>query len=56
MNGQLHAPAALSPRKERRYQLDRRLDEPQSLSERGEEKIPSLPPGIKSPKPRSSSL
>jgi hypothetical protein len=32
VSGQLHAPAALTPRKEPRYQLDRRMGGPQSQS------------------------
>jgi hypothetical protein len=41
VSGQLHAPAALFPGS-LLYPLDRRLDGPQSRSERrGEEKIPS---------------
>jgi hypothetical protein len=39
VSGQLHAPAALPPEEMPRYQLDRRLGEPQSPSGRcGEEK------------------
>jgi hypothetical protein len=42
MNGQLHAPAALPPRKDPKYSLDRRLGGLQRRSGRGgEEKIPS---------------
>jgi len=37
VSGQLHGPAALSPEKERRYPLDRRLGGPQRRSGRGEE-------------------
>jgi hypothetical protein len=36
VSGQLHAPAALLPRKERRYPLYKRLGGPQSRSGRGE--------------------
>jgi hypothetical protein len=44
VSDQLHAPAALSPTKESRYPLDRRLGGPQSQSGRcGEEKNPFLP-------------
>jgi hypothetical protein len=50
--GQLHAPAALPPGKEPRYQLDRRLGGPQSWSgRRGEEKI-LHPTGTRTPTPR----
>jgi len=42
VSGQLHSPAALSPRKEPWYKLDRRLGGPQNRSGRDdEEKIPS---------------
>jgi hypothetical protein len=59
--GQLHAPAALSPGKEPRYPLDRRLGRPQSQSGHGgEEKDSQSSPGIE-PRPsdypaRSQSL
>jgi hypothetical protein len=37
VRSQLHAPAALHPRKDPRYPLERRLDAPQSRSGRGGE-------------------
>jgi hypothetical protein len=47
LSGQLHAPTALSPGKETRYPLDRRLGGFQSCSGRGgEEKNSQPPPGI----------
>jgi len=48
VNGQLHVPVALSPGKELRYPLDRRLDGPLSRSEHrsGEKKKTLPPPGI----------
>jgi hypothetical protein len=47
VSGQLHVPATLSPGKEPRYPLDRRLGGPQSRSGRdGEEKNSQLPPEI----------
>jgi hypothetical protein len=47
VSGQLHAPAALPPGKDPRYQLDRRLGGPQSRSGRGgEEKYSQPPPAI----------
>jgi hypothetical protein len=47
MSGQLHAPAALLPRKNIWYPLDRRLGGTQSRSGRGgEEKNSQPPPGI----------
>jgi hypothetical protein len=47
VSGQLHAPAALPPRKET---LDRRLSEPQSRSELGSEEKNSQPlPGLELP-------
>jgi len=42
MSGQIHAPAALLPRKEPPYPLDRRLGGPQSRYERGAEDKKSL--------------
>jgi hypothetical protein len=44
VSGQLHAPAALPPRKKPRYSLDMRLDGPQSRSGRGGEEKNSQPP------------
>jgi hypothetical protein len=46
MSFQPHVPAALPESKSPRYQLDKRLGEPQSRSGRGgeEKKFPSLPP------------
>jgi hypothetical protein len=47
VSGQLHAPAALPPRKNPRYPLDGRLDGPENRSGRGsEEKNSQPPPGI----------
>jgi hypothetical protein len=61
VSGQLHAPAALPPRKEPGYPLDRRLGGPQSRSGRGvKEKNSTPPPRIEPPNPdrptRSQSL
>jgi hypothetical protein len=53
MSGQLHAPAALTPGKEPRYPLDRRLGGPQSRSGRREEKI-LVPAGTRTPTPQSA--
>jgi hypothetical protein len=54
MSGQLHAPAALSPVKELRVPLDRRLGGPQSRSgRRGEKKI-LAPTGARTQTLRSS--
>jgi hypothetical protein len=44
VNGQLHAPAALSQEKSLRYPLDRRLGGSRSLSGRGNEEKNSQPP------------
>jgi hypothetical protein len=44
VSGQLHAPAALLPRKDPWYPLDRRLGGPQSRSGRGGEEKNSKPP------------
>jgi len=50
VSGQLHAPAALSQGKKPWYQLDRRLDGPQSQSEHGDEERNSQPlPGLEPP-------
>jgi hypothetical protein len=54
VSGQIHTPAALPPRKEPWYPLDRRLGGPQSRSGRGgEEKnsqpLPGLEPSIIQP-------
>jgi hypothetical protein len=44
VSGQLHAPVAVSPEKETRYQLDKRLGGPQCQSGRcGEKQILPLP-------------
>jgi len=43
VSGQLHAPAALTPRKSQWYPLDRRLDGPKSRSGRGGEEKNSQP-------------
>jgi hypothetical protein len=55
VSGQIHDPAALATGgKKPRYQLDRRLGEPQSRSDRyGEVKILD-PTGTRNPTPRSS--
>jgi len=49
MNGQLHAPAALTPGKLPPYPLDRRLGGPQSRSGHGGEEKNSQPPPRMSP-------
>jgi hypothetical protein len=50
VNGQLHAPAALPPRKSSWYPLDRRLSGPQSrVGRRGEEKNSQPLPGLETP-------
>jgi hypothetical protein len=50
VSGQLHSPAALSPGKEPRYLLDRRLSGPQNRSGLGGEEKNSQPqPGFEPP-------